>query len=287
MAGTLFVIATPIGNLEDLTFRALRILREVQLVAAEDTRRTSKLLAHYAIQKPLVSLREHNETRETPRLVERMLAGENIGLVSDAGTPGISDPGQHLVAAARAADVTVMPIPGASAITAALSASGLPGTGFTFMGFPPSSGSLRDQWLDAVKDEPRRIVFFESPHRITRTLDEVANIAGVRPIIVGHELSKIHESLVIWDKNSHHDMNRDPKGEFVVMIGASHEQSDATVDGLEASRLFGLIAKYVTPNTDSATSAVAAILDRPVNRVRTAIKKARILAKRAQDNEDL
>ncbi len=286
MAGTLFVIATPIGNLEDLTFRALRILREVHLVAAEDTRRTSKLLAHYAIQKPLVSLREHNETREAPRLVERMIGGENIGLVSDAGTPGISDPGQHLVAAARAAGVTVVPIPGASAITAALSASGLPGTGFTFMGFPPSSGRLRDQWLEAVKDEPGRIVFFESPHRIGRTMEEMAAITGKRPIIVGREISKIHESLALWPTHGSQMMPRELKGEFVVIIGEIELPDDTTVDGSEAGRLFGLITKHVTSDRDAAIKAVAAIMERPVNRVRTAVKKALILAKRAQDDEE-
>ena len=139
MPGTLFVVATPIGNLEDFTFRGVRTLREVDLIAAEDTRRTAKLLAHYDIKKPVVSLREHNEVRESTRLVARMLAGENVALVSDAGTPGIADPGARLVAAARASDVRVVPIPGASAVAAALSATGLPGDQFLFLGFAPSA----------------------------------------------------------------------------------------------------------------------------------------------------
>src|SRR5678815_494423 len=135
MPGTLFVVATPIGNLEDLSFRALRTLKEVDLIAAEDTRRTAKLLAHYAIRKPMVSLREHNEHRETPKLVARLAAGESIALVSDAGTPGISDPGQFLVQAAREAAIKVSPIPGPSAVMAALSATGLAADSFVFLGF--------------------------------------------------------------------------------------------------------------------------------------------------------
>src|SRR5580765_2190222 len=155
MPGTLCVVATPIGNLEDLTFRALRTLREVDVIAAEDTRRTAKLLAHYEIRKSMVSLHEHNETRESPRLVARMLTGESIALVSDAGTPGIADPGATLVSAARAAGVPIVPIPGPSAIAAALSVSGVSGSEFLFAGFPPSSGQAREEWLDQVGQERR------------------------------------------------------------------------------------------------------------------------------------
>src|SRR5688572_7989980 len=161
MAGTLFVVATPIGNLEDLSFRALRTLKEVDLIAAEDTRRTAKLLAHYAIRKPMVSLREHNERRETPKLLARLQAGSSVALVSDAGTPGVSDPGQHLVRSAREAGIAVSPIPGPSAVMAALSASGEPGDEFVFMGFIPRSGALRTRWLAALQAEPRTVVFFE------------------------------------------------------------------------------------------------------------------------------
>ena len=195
MAGTLFVVATPIGNLEDLTFRALRTLREVDLIAAEDTRRTAKLLAHYEIRKPLVSLREHNETREAPRLIRRLQAGESIALVSDAGTPAIADPGARLVRAVREAGLPVVPIPGATAIATLLSASGFSGDQFVFMGFPPASGAARDRWLHQLAREDRVVLFFEAPHRARRTLEDVLDSVK-RPIVVGRELTKVNEELV-------------------------------------------------------------------------------------------
>src|SRR5579863_3949781 len=162
MPGTLFVVATPIGNLEDLTFRALRTLREVDLVAAEDTRRTLKLLTHYEIRKPLVSLREHNEVRETPRLLARLERGQNLALVTDAGTPGIADPGARLVQAARAASIATVPIPGPSALTAALSVAGLAVPQFVFRGFAPARQSERTRWFEEVRREWRPVVFFEA-----------------------------------------------------------------------------------------------------------------------------
>ncbi|HSF99640.1 MAG TPA: 16S rRNA (cytidine(1402)-2'-O)-methyltransferase, partial [Vicinamibacterales bacterium] len=194
MAGTLFVVATPIGNLEDLSFRALRTLREVDLVAAEDTRRTAKLLARYEVRKPLVSLREHNEAREAPRLLGRLSEGTSIALVSDAGTPGISDPGARLVRAAREAGLPVVPIPGPSAITTALSVSGVSASEFVFLGFPPSSGPPRVNWLAKLATEDRTVVFFESPHRIERTIREILEVK--QPIYVHRELTKIHEDFV-------------------------------------------------------------------------------------------
>jgi len=218
MAGSLFVVATPIGNLEDLSFRALRTLREVDLVAAEDTRRTARLLAHYEVRKPLTSYREHNEARETPRLVARLKNGESVALVSDAGTPGISDPGARLVRAALAEGIRVVPVPGPSAITAALSASGLPADQFIFMGFPPSSRAKRLRWLEQLGDEPRTIVLFESPHRISGMLADLRVVFGERPIVVCHELTKIHEYLAEVP-NTSSALPGEAKGEFVVCIG--------------------------------------------------------------------
>src|SRR6186997_2323188 len=165
MAGALYVVATPIGNLEDLTFRALRTLKEVDLIAAEDTRRTSKLLAHYEIRKPLVSVHEHNEHRETPRILDRISRGESVALVTDAGTPGIADPGARLVEAARRDNVRVVPIPGPSAVATALSISGFSADEFAFMGFPPRSGKDRARWLRRLTNDSRVVVFFEAPHR--------------------------------------------------------------------------------------------------------------------------
>ncbi len=285
MSGTLFVVATPIGNLEDLTFRALRTLREVDLIAAEDTRRTSKLLAHYEIQKPLVSLREHNESRETPRLVGRLAEGQNVALVSDAGTPAISDPGEHLVAAARTAGILVVPVPGPSAITAVLSASGLPGSPFTFMGFPPSSGLEREEWFSSIQDEPGTVVFFESPHRIARTMGEAANLFGKRHIIVGREISKIHEKLVTWDKIGPIAGSGGLKGEFVVVVGPDPGVASGDVDGFEANRIVGLITEQGGFDDEAGVRGAAAILNLPVRRVRNAVKKARISLKRAENLE--
>lgn len=285
MPGTLFVVATPIGNLEDLTFRALRTLRDVDLIAAEDTRRTSRLLAYYDVRKPLVSLREHNEAREAPRLVERLLKGESIALVSDAGTPGISDPGQFLVKSARAAGVTVVPVPGPSAITAALSASGFASDeGFVFGGFPPSSGTARTAWLEELQAESRVIVFFEAPHRIKRTLSDVRRLFGERPIIVAREISKINEIFVFKQNNENAGHAEPELGEHVVIIGQLSHADDRAVDAAEAERLFGLITKHVTSDDISAMKATAAILGVHERKVRKALKQARFAARRTEES---
>lgn len=196
MAGTLYVVATPIGNLEDITFRALRVLREVALVAAEDTRRSGQLLRHFGIATRLVSLHSHNEGLKAEGLVDRLRRGESVALVSDAGTPAVSDPGAELVRAAVAAGIRVEPVPGPSAVMAALSAAGLPDIGFTFLGFPPIRGKDRETWLGtlarAVEDAP--VVFFEAPHRVKSTLEQLNNLAYDQ-ILVFRETTKLHESV--------------------------------------------------------------------------------------------
>jgi 16S rRNA (cytidine1402-2'-O)-methyltransferase len=222
MAGILYVVATPIGNLEDVTLRALRILREVALIAAEDTRRTAKLLQHYSISTRTTSLHEHNEHEKTPRLVQRLRDGDSVALVSDAGTPAISDPGQGLIAAARAAGIRVESVPGASSITAAVSASGLPAKEFVFFGFPPSRSNDRLKWLERVSLESRLAVFFEAPHRIRQTLEDLSALTGPdRVVAVGRELTKAHEELVvrpIYDVIASLSVT---KGEFTVLLTAS------------------------------------------------------------------
>ncbi len=223
MPGTLFVVATPIGNLEDLSFRALRTLREVDLIAAEDTRRTSKLLAHYEIRKSMVSLHEHNEHREAPRLAARLERGESIALVTDAGTPGISDPGALLVRLARERQVHVSPIPGPSAVMAALSVSGFPAGRFAFLGFPPRSGSARREWFAKATAESSVLVLFEAPHRIRQTLTELASHMGKRPIQVHREISKINEELVIYTNKPEVQPARE-LGEFVVVVGVAPQK---------------------------------------------------------------
>ena len=212
----LYVVATPIGNLEDMTFRAVRTLGEVDLIAAEDTRRTAKLLSHYKISRPMVSLRAHNEHRETPKLVARMAAGAAVALVSDAGTPGISDPGTRLVRATRDAGIRVVPIPGPSAVVAALSASGYPADRFRFLGFPPATGHARTEWFRALTRESETLVFFEAPHRIERSLADLTKWLVNRPYTCVRELSKVHESLV--DKPMS-DAVIPSIGEFTIVIG--------------------------------------------------------------------
>jgi 16S rRNA (cytidine1402-2'-O)-methyltransferase len=218
MPGILYVVATPIGNLEDVTLRALRILREVSLVAAEDTRRTSKLLQHYSISTPTTSLHEHNEHVKTPRLVGQLEGGQSIAVVSDAGTPAISDPGARFVAAAHAAGIPVVPIPGASAVTAAVSAAGLEDSRFTFGGFPPSRSKDRKQWFEWLSTQTVPVVFFEAPHRIQQTLATLGQSASTRRLAIGRELTKTHEEYVIRPISEWLKVPPNPRGEFVLVL---------------------------------------------------------------------
>ncbi len=194
--GRLYVVATPIGNLGDLSPRACEVLRECRLIAAEDTRHTAQLLRHFAIQTPLISLHDHNEAARTVELIPQLLAGAAIALVSDAGTPGISDPGFTLVGAAVQAGIVVVALPGPCAAVAALSVAGLPNARFCFEGFLPARGAARRGRLEALLPEDRSLVFYESPHRIAETLaDCVAVFGAARPAVIARELTKIHETV--------------------------------------------------------------------------------------------
>lgn len=196
MSGTLYVVATPIGNLEDITARALRVLGEVDLIAAEDTRHSRKLLNHFGIRTPMISCHEHNEQRRQELLLGRLAAGEKIALISDAGTPAIADPGYRLVRACHAAGVTVVPIPGPSALLAALSAAGEPTDRFVFEGFLPSRAAAREEALRALCGESRTVVCYETPHRLAAALAAIAAVwGGDRPLVVARELTKLHEEL--------------------------------------------------------------------------------------------
>lgn len=195
MAGTLYLVATPIGNLEDITLRALRILKEVDLIACEDTRHTQKLLTHYGISKPLTSYFEQNERAKAVWLAAQLAAGKNVALVSDAGMPGISDPGYRIVVEAVRQKIPVVPIPGPSAVIAALAASGLPTDQFHFVGFlPPKEGKKR-RLLEGLKGERATLVFYESPFRIRELLKLALEVLGDRPAAIAHELTKIHEGF--------------------------------------------------------------------------------------------
>ena len=219
VGGTLYVVATPIGNLEDITLRALKVLKTVQLVAAEDTRRTGILLRHFDIGVPIISVHEHNERARVEKIAARLAKGESVALVTDAGTPGVSDPGAALVAAIRTAGFRIEPIPGASAVAAAISAAGINSDGFTFLGFPPVRGKDRKKWFATVMEasKERAVVFFEAPHKLRKTLEELSILVD-SPIFIGRELTKLHEEL-IWaspnDLLAHYD---NPHGEFTLII---------------------------------------------------------------------
>jgi len=218
--GTLYIVSTPIGNLEDITVRALRILSEVDLIAAEDTRKTSILLNHYTIKKPLTSYFEHNEQVKTGWLVGRLKDGENIALVSEAGTPTISDPGFRIVAAAIAADITVVPVPGACAAIAALSASGLPVHRFAFEGFLPPKSGKRKNLLKKIAAEERTLIFYESPYRIQAAIADMLEVLGERRAVVARELTKLHEEFMYGTLSviAERLCSAVIKGEFTVVV---------------------------------------------------------------------
>jgi 16S rRNA (cytidine1402-2'-O)-methyltransferase len=247
--GVLYVVATPIGNLEDMTLRAIKILKQVQLVAAEDTRRTGILLRHFDIDTPILSVHEHNERARVERITAQLARGESVALVTDAGTPGISDPGAALVAAMREAGFTVEPIPGASAVAAAVSASGVSSQGFTFLGFPPIRLKDRKRWLGELVEagQKRLVVFFEAPHKLRKTLEELVNLVN-RPIIIGRELTKIHEEFVRGTPGELLERFESPQGEFTVMIPPPElgENSPEAVSDEQVMEMFGQITESGT-----------------------------------------
>lgn len=228
--GTLYLVATPIGNLEDVSLRALRILREVSVVAAEDTRHTRKLFTHHGITARLVSLHEHNEQARTPALVARLLAGETVAVVSDAGTPGLSDPGAGFVRAAADAGIPVVPVPGPSAFLAALVASGLSTAPVTFLGFLPAARGDRQRGLERVRTLAHTLVLYESPHRLLGTLRALLEILGDRRIAVAREMTKVHEEVYRGRLHEalEHFSAHPPRGEFTLVIaGAAGEMAGA------------------------------------------------------------
>lgn len=245
VAGALYVVATPIGNLGDMSPRAVEVLRGVSVIAAEDTRHSAPLLRHFAIATPMVALHEHNERQQAEKLIARLHAGEAIALISDAGTPLLSDPGYHLVRAAHQAGVRVIPVPGASALVAALSASGLPTDRFSFEGFLPAKPAARRERLIDVQADPRTLIFYEAPHRIVAALDDMAQIFGAgREAVLARELTKLYETLraaplgdlASWVR----DDDDQQKGELVVLVrGAEPRPSDAVSE--ETRRVLGVL----------------------------------------------
>jgi 16S rRNA (cytidine1402-2'-O)-methyltransferase len=281
VTGTLFVVATPIGNLEDITLRALRILREVAVVAAEDTRHTGNLLRHFEITTPLLSVHEHNERGRVPQILGRLRAGKSVALVSDAGTPGVSDPGAELVRAVRAAGLPVVPVPGPSAVCAIMSVSGVTETPVVFAGFPPSRSINRKSWWESIRqDAERAIICFEAPHRIRKTLSEMSVVLGDRPILLGRELTKLHEQWFHGTAAEILEHLGEPKGELVFLIrpaSVSVSPQEALTDA-EIHRVFGEMTKNMSAGRRENVRLVAERLGMPVKAVYNAVERAKKLA---------
>ena len=226
--GTLYLVGTPIGNLEDLTYRAVRILKEVDFVAAEDTRVSGKLLHYLEISKPLVSYHEHNRKQRGPELVQRMLAGETCALVTDAGMPAVSDPGEDLANLCHEAGIPVIPVPGACAAVCALAQSGLPSGKWCFEGFLPTAGKQRRERLEVLKKEPRTCIVYEAPHRLRMTLRDLAEALGERRVSLARELTKLHEEclrMTLPEAAAYYD-EQEPRGEYVLVIEGAQDNPE-------------------------------------------------------------
>ena len=257
VVGTIYLVATPLGNLEDITLRALRVLREVDLIACEDTRHTGKLLKHFEISKPLISFHEHNEATRARELVERALRGEMIAVVSDAGMPGISDPGYRVVQEAIAAGVTVVPLPGPVALETALAASGLPTDAFRFGGFLPAKSAQRRKVLESLADDTTTLVFYEAPHRIMKTLEDIITVLGDRPTVVARELTKVHEEFLRGSASqilTTLTQRGSVKGEITLLIGRGE-----TATGQKGTGDTGTLAERVERLIGQGTERMEAI----------------------------
>lgn len=255
---TLYLVGTPIGNLEDMTFRAVRVLKSADIIAAEDTRHTGKLLQYFQIATPQISYHDHNRQQRIPQLIERLEKGEAIALVTDAGMPGISDPGYELVCACIAANFTVVPIPGPTAVIAAVSAAGLPSDRFVFEGFLPVKGKARKARIDALKAEARTAILYESPHRIVKTLTDLSEVlGGDRPVTLARELTKRYEEF--WrgtiDEALAHYKKVVPKGEFTVAIAPNLQVQTPLTETEIINELKNLIAQGLSRS--EASRAIA------------------------------
>jgi 16S rRNA (cytidine1402-2'-O)-methyltransferase len=251
MSGRLFIVSTPIGNMGDFSFRAVDVLRSVRLILAEDTRHSRVLLQRYGIETPMASHHEHNEAKTTPKLVERLVAGDDLALITDAGTPLLSDPGQRLVQAAIGVGIAVVPVPGASALLAALVASGLPAERFTFFGFLPRKGKERRQTLDEIASSPNTAILYEAPGRVAESLRELAERAGPRSAVVARELTKQFEELkrgTLESLNTYYS-DTPPRGEVVILIAGQPQvapEEGLMLDEARALKSRGLSVRDIT-----------------------------------------
>ncbi len=256
--GTLHVVATPIGNLGDMSPRALDTLRNVAAVCAEDTRHTRQLLSHFGLERPLLALHQHNEDAQAAQLVARLVAGESLALVSDAGTPLVSDPGYRLVSAARAAGIRVSPVPGACAAIAALSVAGLPSDRFVFEGFLPAKSSARRERLSRLASETRTLMFYESAHRIEEALEDMASVFGpARRAVIARELTKLFETVLdgpLAELKARVSADADQRrGEFVVIVEGVGEDADARI--AEGQRLYAKLSEHLKPSQAAKLAA--------------------------------
>jgi len=261
MPATLFVVSTPIGNLEDITLRAVRTLREVAVIAAEDTRRTGHLLQHFEIRTPMISLHEHNERERTPGLVARLQAGESIALVSDAGTPLLSDPGFHLVREAVRAGLPVQSVPGPSSLTAALAISGLPVDRFTFLGFPPARKTQRGAFFAGLAAQAGTLVLFEAPQRIRPTLEDVRAHLGERMVVLARELTKVHETVSRGWITKLLEGALAERGEYVILVSDQRREPETAPRAVGDDELRDRFGTMTNSGAYSARDAVAALAD--------------------------
>jgi 16S rRNA (cytidine1402-2'-O)-methyltransferase len=278
MTGTLYLVSTPIGNLEDITLRALRVLREASIIAAEDTRRTGRLLHHYQIGTGTTSFHAHNEREKAPTLLKRLDAGDTVALVTDAGTPVLSDPGQHLVQAAIARGIRVEAIPGPSAILTALVAAGVGAEGFAFLGFPPAKSEARKRWFGSNAHLSLPLVIFEAPHRLLASLRDAQATLADRPMIAGRELTKVHEELVRGSISSviAHFEAQEPRGEFTLIFEpiASDDSEPVALTDDEAWSQFGrMIEKGLSRR--EAVAALARQTQRPAREVYACVERGK------------
>lgn len=278
MSGTLFVVSTPIGNLEDITVRALRILREATIILAEDTRRTAGLLMHYGIQTPTSSYHEHNEHARTPAIVDRLINGDLVALVSDAGTPLLSDPGAPLVKAARDAGCRVEVIPGPSAIITALVSTGWTVDSFVYLGFPPRQASQKRSWVRAVGSETRTVVFFEAPHRMADTLATFRELLPDRTLAVARELTKVHEEVIIGVPSLVAERLTEFRGEFTIVVESAPDEpatETADIDDLQLWREFCSLTAEAGNDRRSAITTLGRRYGRPAREIYAALERAK------------
>lgn len=241
--GILYLVATPIGNLEDITLRAIKILKEVDLIAAEDTRQTLKLLNHLEISKPLISYHRHNEEVKTDILIKKLNDGENIAIVTDAGTPAISDPGEEIVKEAIKNNIKVVPIPGACALINALIASGLDTKEFSFYAFLPLNKKLRKEKLEEIKNDGKIAIIYEAPHRLISTLNEIKELLGNRDIVIAKELTKIHETFIRGKIEEIIEKIENPKGEYIILINGEKIKKENELNKLSLNEHYEFYEK--------------------------------------------